>query len=213
MVRRLGRAARPAVLAALLAACSGGTDGAGDGFSPDPERAYRVAWIGVCADGAPLVVEPLAPAHHPELAAVQEEKRLREILRLPASVTILRVHACGGTAGGTPGVVETPDGGRLEPLGDPPEDLAAAERLIWYAVAQDGSGHWSGPLLGEQRSYLVAGDGVARDRYATLTWIQAGERSALERREWTERERREYLDASFPANMDVEEAHARIEDE
>lgn len=216
MVRRVGAAARTVALAALLLACSGEADETGAvGFSPDPERAHRVAWLGTCADGAPLVVEALAPAHHPELAVVQEEKRLRELFRLSETATILRVHACGGTAGSAPGSVETPDGSLLQPLGHPPEELSAAERLMWYAVAQDGSEHWSGPVPGERRSYLVVGEDIARERHASLTWIHGGERSTLERREWTERERREYLDTSFPASAGEAEvaAHAPQEDE
>lgn len=168
-------------------------------FSPDPARNHRVAWIGVCADGAPLVVEPLAPAHHPELAKVKEENVLREVFRLDESATILRVHSCGATAGSPTGAVQTPSGGYLQTLGKPPEDLPARDRLMWEAVALGGDGVWTESQRGERRTYLIAGEGVERLLHDSLEWIQGDHRAILERHSWTERERREFLDASFAA--------------
>jgi len=194
-VERLIRAAGALLL--VVGSCGEGAVDSGGGFSPDPERTERVAWVGLCADGTALVVEPLAPAHHPELAFVREESVLREVLGIDAQATLLRVHACAGS--GLPrGTARTPAGKLLEPLGEPPEELAPRERLIWYAVALGGAGAWDGPVAGETRSYLLVGEGTGRDKPDHLDWSQGGRTSRLERMDWNERERREYLTTAFP---------------
>ena len=188
---------KSAGIAALLlgAACDGGTSESG--FSPDPLREQRVAWVGVCGDGSALVVEPLAVAHHPELAQVREEDVLRGMFGLAEDVTLLRVHTCG--ASGLPaGSARLPDGGILAPLGNPPEELAPRDRLIWYAVARGGEGAWDGAVVGETHSYLLAGAGVGRDKPEYLDWIQDGRTTRLQRMDWNERERRSYLETAFP---------------
>lgn len=198
---------RPRVAAAgicLLAAC--GAEQSGEAFSPDPDRAQRVAWIGVRADGAQLVVEPLAPAHHPELAVVREEDVLRQTFGLEEDAMLLRAHERGG-ARLEAGRVRTPEGHRLEPLGEPPEDLAPDARLIWYAAALGGAGVWDGASETEPRSYLLVGHGIGReDKPAQLEWQQGGETVILERMDWNERERRTFLDA-------VEESHPSDEEQ
>ncbi len=194
---RLIRSLLGCVILAAPLACDGGAAQDSETFSPDPTRNHRVAWIGVCADGSPLVVEPLAPAHHPELAKVKEENVLREIFRLDESTTILRVHVCGATAGRLAGKVQTPGGDLLQALGDPPEDLPDRDRLMWEAVARGGGEAWTETRRGERRTYLIAGEGLERSLHDSMEWIQGDHRATLERHSWTERERREFLDAAY----------------
>ena len=208
MVRLIGRASL-ALLLAGLAACGGEEADAGDGFSPDPSRAHRVAWLGTCVDGSPLVVEPLAPAHHPELAKVNEEGKLRELLGYGEDVTILRVHSCGGTAGQPFGSVRTPEGGVLEEVPGPAEEWSPRERLIWHAVVRGGQDVWEDTRAGERRSYLIAGSGVERALHDSLDWNQGDESTTLERHSWTERERREYLDSVFAPPAEESETDDR----
>lgn len=182
--------------ALLLPACGRGE--AGDqalGPAANIHLEGRRAWTGGQEGGPFLLVEEMSQAAHASATIGGEEELFRSTFSIPADTRLLRVQLMADEAGQALGEVLV-DGIVFTPLGNPPEEVDARARLYWNGVTSGVQKYLSKSSQATRATYLIAAPSApALASDATLQWHRGETRIDLSARNWSEPQRRAYLDA------------------
>jgi len=153
-----------------------------------------LAWAGIDDQGLRILVESLAPA---SAGGMGEEGTLRATMGMSADVRLMRIHLVGDRerldqSGRVVGGEST-----LETLGPPPAGLSLRQRSLWLGLANGGPE----PLEGVQhRAFLL--QGTLPPEQQTVQWERGPDMLVLEKVDWKEAVREEYLHPRFDSKTD-----------
>jgi len=162
----------------------------------------RRAWTGGKEGGPFLLIEEMSQAAHASATIGGEEELFRFTFSIPEDTRLLRVQLIDGSAKQDFGEVLV-DGIAFTPLGNPPQDVDARARLYWNGVTSGIQAYLPASSQATRSTYLIAASNapaVASD--AILQWHRGATTIDLSPRNWSEPQRRAYLDA--PADFNHE---------
>lgn len=153
----------------------------------------RVAWCGESEQWR-VVLEALAPVHESADARQSEESMLREQLPLDEAEVLLRLHVLGPAKDLEEiGAVEL-GGEALRAFPAAEADWSPRQRLLWDGIVRGLPLPDAGETSG-RRTVLLQG---SLDPWSvpTAQWSRRNAQLELQRRTWTENERRAFFDAA-----------------